>query len=114
MMVPAGKSRHARNLGGPMLALVLVLFAVLWPGPAAAWWNDQWSLRKKITIDTGASGAGVSDAIGTTPILVRLHVGNFRFGAAKEDGGDLRFDLDLEAFVFGVSRHVSLRTVCSG
>jgi biopolymer transport protein ExbB len=91
MMVPAGKSRHARNLGGPMLALVLVLFAVLWPGPAAAWWNDQWSLRKKITIDTGASGAGVSDAIGTTPILVRLHVGNFRFGAAKEDGGDLRF-----------------------
>jgi biopolymer transport protein ExbB len=71
--------------------LVLVLLAALWPGPAAAWWNDQWSLRKKITIDTGPSGASVSDAIGTTPILVRLHVGNFRFGAAKDDGGDLRF-----------------------
>ena len=71
--------------------LVLFMLAVLWPNPAAAWWNDQWTLRKKITIDTGASGAGVSDAIGTTPILVRLHVGNFRFGAAKEDGGDLRF-----------------------
>ena len=76
--------------GGPAL-LMLVLLVALWPGPAAAWWNDQWSLRKKITIDTGASGASVSDAIGTTPILVRLHVGNFRFGAAKEDGGDLRF-----------------------
>jgi biopolymer transport protein ExbB len=71
--------------------LALVLLAALWPGPAAAWWNDQWSLRKKITIDTGPSGASVSDAIGTTPILVRLHVGNFRFGSAKEDGGDLRF-----------------------
>jgi biopolymer transport protein ExbB len=71
--------------------LALVLLAALWPGPAAAWWNDQWSLRKKITIDTGASGASVSDAIGTTPILVRLHVGNFRFSSAKEDGGDLRF-----------------------
>jgi biopolymer transport protein ExbB len=71
--------------------LVLVLLAALWPGPASAWWNDQWSLRKKITVDTGPSGASISDAIGTTPVLVRLHVGNFRFGAAKEDGGDLRF-----------------------
>ncbi|MFD2183690.1 DUF2341 domain-containing protein [Rhodoplanes azumiensis] len=72
-------------------ALLLVLAAVLAPGPAAAWWNDQWALRKKITLDTGASGAGVSDPIGTTPVLIRLHVGNFRFGSAKEDGGDLRF-----------------------
>ena len=78
------------KLFGPML-LMLVLFAALWPAPASAWWNDQWSLRKKITIDTGPSGASVSDAIGSTPILVRLHVGNFRFGTAKEDGGDLRF-----------------------
>jgi biopolymer transport protein ExbB len=71
--------------------LVVVLLAALWPKPAEAWWNDQWTLRKKITIDTASSGASVSDPIGTTPILVRLHVGNFRFGAAKEDGGDLRF-----------------------
>jgi biopolymer transport protein ExbB len=89
MIVPACKPRHAWNISWPML--LVVLFAALWPGSAAAWWNDQWTLRKKITIDTGASGAGVSDPIGTTPILVRLHVGNFRFGAAKEDGGDLRF-----------------------
>ncbi|WP_354238474.1 DUF2341 domain-containing protein [Bradyrhizobium sp. LA2.1] len=71
--------------------LAFVFLAALWPSPAAAWWNDQWTLRKKITIDTGPSGAGISDAIGTTPILVRLHVGNFRFGGAKDDGGDLRF-----------------------
>src|SRR5215475_2307382 len=79
---------------GPVSALLMLVFATLvtlWPGPAQAWWNDQWSLRKKITLDTGASGAGVTDPIGSTPILVRLHVGNFRFGAAKEDGGDLRF-----------------------
>ncbi|MFB9262975.1 DUF2341 domain-containing protein [Bradyrhizobium erythrophlei] len=74
-----------------LVMLALVLLAALWPSPAAAWWNDQWTLRKKITIDTAPSGAGVSDPIGTAPILVRLHVGNFRFGAAKEDGGDLRF-----------------------
>src|SRR5580693_2534290 len=89
MTVAARKPSHAWNVSWPML--LLVLFAALWPGPAAAWWNDQWSLRKKITIDTGPSGASASEPIGTTPILVRLHVGNFRFGSAKEDGGDLRF-----------------------
>lgn len=82
---------HPRfRLSAPVM-LALLFLAALWPSPASAWWNEQWTLRKKITIDTGPSGAGVSDAIGATPVLVRLHVGNFRFGAAKEDGGDLRF-----------------------
>ncbi|KAA5603710.1 DUF2341 domain-containing protein [Blastochloris sulfoviridis] len=77
----------------PALAALVMLTALvsLWPGQAAAWWNDEWTLRKKITVDTGPSGAGVSEPIGSTPVLVRLHVGNFRFGSAKEDGGDLRF-----------------------
>ena len=82
---------HPRfRLSAPVM-LALLFLAALWPSPASAWWNEQWTLRKKITIDTGPSGAGISDAIGATPVLVRLHVGNFRFGAAKEDGGDLRF-----------------------
>jgi biopolymer transport protein ExbB len=74
-------------------AFVLALAAImaLWPVPAAAWWNDQWTVRKKITIDTGATGSGIGEPIGTAPVLVRLHLGNFRFDAAKEDGGDLRF-----------------------
>lgn len=88
-----GKDRkRSAGMSAPAIALMaIVAVAALWPGPAAAWWNDQWTLRKKITIDTGPSGAGITDPIGTTPVLVRLHVGNFRFGAAKEDGGDLRF-----------------------
>ncbi|GGF47744.1 transporter ExbB [Aliidongia dinghuensis] len=60
------------------------------PGAAYAWWNDDWSLRKKITIDTSATGAGINDPIGTTPVLLRLHVGNFKFDAANQDGSDLR------------------------
>ncbi|TIH41742.1 DUF2341 domain-containing protein, partial [Klebsiella pneumoniae] len=59
--------------------------------PANAWWNDEWSLRKKITVDVSASGANVTDPIGATAVLVRLHVGNFRFSSAKDDGSDLRF-----------------------
>jgi biopolymer transport protein ExbB len=74
---------------------VLFGFVLGWPmlgGSAAqAWWNDDWSLRKQITIDTSASGATISDPIGRVAVLIRLHVGNFKFDAAKEDGSDLRF-----------------------
>ena len=78
---------------GHFLAGVLFALTVFacWPGAAMAWWNDEWSLRKKLTIDTSSSGADVTDSIGTMAVLVRLHIGNFRFGQAKEDGSDLRF-----------------------
>ena len=74
---------------GLLLGLVAVL--TLFPSAAKAWWNDDWQLRKKITVDASASGANITDPIGATPVLVRLHVGNFRFGSAKDDGSDLRF-----------------------
>jgi len=73
------------------VALLTAMALTCWPGDAAAWWNDQWSLRKKVTIDTSPTGANVTDQIGATPVLIRLHAGNFRFGQAREDGGDLRF-----------------------
>ena len=76
---------------GGFVAIALLMALTCWPGAAAAWWNDQWSLRKKITIDTSPSGANITDQIGATPVLIRLHAGNFRFGQAKEDGSDLRF-----------------------
>jgi biopolymer transport protein ExbB len=81
------RSRAAGRVG-MLLGLTLI---TLWPASARAWWNDEWALRKKITIDTSSAGAAVTDPIGATPVLVRLHVGNFRFGSAKEDGSDLRF-----------------------
>jgi biopolymer transport protein ExbB len=85
--------RLSAKIASLLWALVLAIVAVvaLSPPPAAAWWNDQWTLRKKITIDTGPAGAGISEPIGTMAVLIRLHLGNFRFGSAKEDGGDLRF-----------------------
>lgn len=64
---------------------------LLLPQGAEAWWNSDWSGRKPFRIDTSAAGANITDPIGTTPVLVRLHAGNFRFDAAKEDGSDLRF-----------------------
>jgi biopolymer transport protein ExbB len=57
--------------------------------PARAWWNPDYTLRKKITIDTTATGGGIQDPIGTMPVLIRLS-GDFNFSAAKDDGSDLR------------------------
>lgn len=92
MPAAANGSSGARALFRSIALIFLIVGATtLWSQPAAAWWNDQWTLRKKITLDTSASGASINDPIGTSPMLVRLHVGNFRFGTAKDDGGDLRF-----------------------
>jgi biopolymer transport protein ExbB len=68
-----------------------LLAALVMSGTAHAWWNADWTLRKKITIDTSDKGAGIGDAIGTTPVLIRLHDDQLNFGAAKDDLSDLRF-----------------------
>src|ERR1700748_748591 len=87
------KSMFGRATADVLTALLFGFVAIvtLLPSPAQAWWNDDWQLRKKITIDASASGANITDPIGTTPVLIRLHVGNFRFGSAKDDGSALRF-----------------------
>lgn len=92
-MAGACRSALRRAAGRALTGLVPALVAALMlcPSPAKAWWNDDWQLRKKITIDASASGAGITDPIGAAPVLVRLHVGNFRFASAKDDGSDLRF-----------------------
>jgi biopolymer transport protein ExbB len=82
------RGRHSGFATAVLLALATF---VCWSDTAAAWWSEEWSLRKKITIDTGPSGANITDPIGATPVLIRLHVGNFRFAQAKDDGSDLRF-----------------------
>lgn len=85
----SGVSRMTARVLLASLVMLLVLSAM--PGSAQAWWNEEWSLRKKIMLDTSPTGAGITDPIGATPVLVRLHAGNFRFGQAKQDGSDLRF-----------------------
>ncbi len=73
-----------RNVAISCLALLVL------SGTAQAWWNDNWTLRKKITIDTSANGGAITDPIGTTPVLIRLHDGDFQFASAKDDGSDIR------------------------
>jgi biopolymer transport protein ExbB len=87
LRLPPPRWQFSRVFAVAVLALTA---AAVWPNAAAAWWNDQWSIRKKITIDTSQSGANITEPIGSMPVLIRLHSGNFRFEQAKDDGSDLR------------------------
>ncbi|MEO7559706.1 MAG: DUF2341 domain-containing protein [Nitrosospira sp.] len=63
-----------------LLAFVLCTLSL----SSHAWWNEEWTGRKKITL-TNPAGE-VADA----PILIRLHTGNFDFFSANDNGSDLR------------------------
>jgi biopolymer transport protein ExbB len=79
------------RLKSRLFQLLLFLFAFHAEGVSAAesWWNKESPSRKKITLDTAA--AAITDPIGGTALLIRLHDGNFPFANAKSDGADLRF-----------------------
>jgi biopolymer transport protein ExbB len=63
-----------------LLAFVLCTFSL----SSHAWWNEEWTGRKKITLTSPAGD--VVDA----PVLIRLHTGNFDFFSANDNGSDLR------------------------
>ncbi|ATB63138.1 DUF2341 domain-containing protein [Pseudomonas mosselii] len=73
-----------------ILTLLLCLGFAL-PGSASAWWQDDWMYRKQIAVDATPQGAGLTQALGRTALLVRLHTGNFSFDGVSETGADLRF-----------------------
>lgn len=78
----------------PKLGLILLLIPVV----ALAWWNNDWTARKQLTLDTGATGADIQETLSDFPLLLRLHLGNFGyFAELAENGKDLRFILDDKA-----------------
>jgi len=68
--------------------LACVLAGALLSGTAQAWWNNEWTLRKKITVDASPTGGAITDPIGDAVVLIRLS--DLDFGAAKDDGSDIR------------------------
>ncbi len=72
------------------ISAMTVLMGCL-PGVANAWWQNDWSYRKAITIDTTPKGANVTESAGRVPLLIRLHSGNFQFDGLEDNGADIRF-----------------------
>jgi biopolymer transport protein ExbB len=67
-----------------ILVAAISLLLYVFPAVVHAWWNEDWSARKKVAL-TNPAGE-VADA----PVLIRLHTGNFDFLSANENGSDLR------------------------
>lgn len=67
----------------------LLTLALMLPLSAHAWWNTDWTVRKKITLDSQAAALGAE--LTDVPVLVRLSTAGFDFLSAKDDGSDLRF-----------------------
>jgi biopolymer transport protein ExbB len=104
-MIKRTNAKLIKHLLAGMLAVLI------FSGTAQAWWDGEWTMRKKITVDTTEKGgAGVTDPIGTTPVLIRLHDGDFQFAAAKEDGSDLHFIAadDKTVLTFHIEKYDSL------
>ena len=70
------KCANCRLLNFLLIGFVATLMST---GAARAWWNDEWTIRKKLTIDTTEKGVAVNEPIGgNTPVLIRLFDGNFQ------------------------------------
>lgn len=74
-----------------LILTLLICLGFALPGSASAWWQDDWQYRKQISVDTTAQGAALTQALGRTALLVRLHTGNFSFDGVNESGADIRF-----------------------
>jgi biopolymer transport protein ExbB len=73
------------------LFLLLTVLVGFLPGVANAWWQNDWSYRKAITIDTSPKGGNIAESAGRVPLLIRLHSGNFQFDGLEDNGADIRF-----------------------
>ena len=60
-------------------------------GGDEGWWNDAWTVRKTISINTGGEGGAIAGPVGGATVLVRLFDGNFTFDSAQDNGADIRF-----------------------
>ena len=79
------------------LACVLILLALL-PAVASAWWNEEWSFKKKITLDMQQLKQGSVSPPDGAFALIRLHTGNFlSFMELSDQGKDIRLLAEDEA-----------------
>ncbi|MCZ4303308.1 DUF2341 domain-containing protein [Zoogloeaceae bacterium G21618-S1] len=92
-----------------MKKLFALVLALALPVSAHAWWNEAWTARRAVVIDTTAETGVAVPAVSMVTVPVRLHSGNFDFLGAKLDGSDLRFMAadDLTPLKFHIERYNS-------
>src|SRR6187399_1667114 len=70
------------------LAIISLAAVLCGCGKDETWWNEEWTMRKSVTVDTAA--AGVTEPVDGIRFPLRLT----EFAAGKEDGTDIRFIAD--------------------
>lgn len=87
--------KSAESCFRPWVILQRAIWGILLclPLMAHAWWNTEWSYRKKISLD-GAETPALGGPVQQVLVPIRLHAGNFPFLDAQQTGGDLRFVAD--------------------
>jgi biopolymer transport protein ExbB len=73
-----------------LIALAASAACAVFPTPAHAWWDDAWTSRTRVVLDTTDKGLALPSAQADVVLPVRLHSGNFDFGAVGPTGADLR------------------------
>lgn len=72
--------------------LTLGLMCWIVPLVSQAWWHEDWSFRKQLSIDTSPAAGDIAGSLDEAQVLVRLHTGNFAyFLDVKANGEDIRF-----------------------
>lgn len=90
-MAAIGRTFWGRNTVMKKFLGALFLLMIAAPSFAAGgWWNDDWTQRRKVTLDSRPIG-GLTENVARAPVLVRLHSGVLDFSQVRPDGGDLRF-----------------------
>lgn len=74
---------HAR----PGFRWLVALLVCLLPIRTAAWWDEAWPYRVRISVQ----GTALTAPLTQVPVAVRLHSGIFPFSGCNPDGSDLRF-----------------------
>jgi len=70
---------------------LLLVFLMLLPAMASAWWNDDWGYKKKISLDMQKLQKDAVSIPEDAFALIRLHTGNFSyFLDLAEKGKDIR------------------------
>lgn len=83
---------RVRQTASRVIAAIALLLLGLCTGVRAedAWWDGAWTMRKKVTVDTTAAGAGITEPVGGATVLLRFFDANYPAGS-KEDLSDIRF-----------------------
>ncbi len=74
-----------------MRVVIYLVFLLILPNVAHAWWSEEWAYRMPITID---SPVKTGEAVGAVDnvVLIKMHAGNFPdFFLVQENLADLRF-----------------------